>query len=492
MKKVIYSVFLALALYFLISFLLNISPPKERMDLNFDLSLPFYNATGKAKSVTLKSHFKNVGYDTLVINRISGNMLKVYLNGELVYKFGDLTANIWNKVFKIELKNLKEENELIIEIFGIYDVGLANIPFLTNYKIATRYVIYKEFFKEKFVYISIGISLISAIVSWIFGSSIKDRNLKISYLSFGIFLLFTALHLSHFSVRETMFNPNFYLMFLKIISLATYSSIVFYIYAVEVYKRNFFVSKWIVYVFVPILFLVSMSYDFVFYVKITQISNIIMIFFLIYAAIRVFYLKVEWLYFSSVFSAISVIHTIILLFYPSVRELLTGYAFSASAISVIIMISRDFKRVILEHSLLIEEVLTDPLTGAYNRKIIDKLRPGGYFILIDLNDFKELNDRYGHEYGDRVLKDFSKIVVENLPKKDYFIRLGGDEFAIITYFENPKGLVEKIRLQMKRKINLDFSYGISRYSQFERAYKKADEKLYKMKRQKSLKYKNKM
>ncbi|ABR30485.1 GGDEF domain-containing protein [Thermosipho melanesiensis] len=437
----------------------------------------------------LKGKFNNVGYDTLVFSRVSGNIIKVYLNNELIYKFGSETANIWNKTFKIELEKLKDENYLTIEIFGIYDVGLSSKPFLTTKENARKYVFYKEFFKEKFIYISIGISIISAIVSWIFGTAIRDIQLRYSYISFGIFFMLTAFFLLHFGVRETTFSLNLYFAFLKLLSLASYSSLVFCIYAVETYKNNKFTSRWIVIVFITFLILVSISFDFTIYVKVTQITNVFMIFALVYTVIRVFALKVEYLYFSSVFSAIVVIESIVSLFVPNTKELLTSYAFTVSAISVIVMLSKDFEKLVLEHRFLSNEILKDPLTNAFNRNIIDRLKPGGYFILIDLNDFKLLNDKYGHGYGDKILKSFSEIVEGNLSTNDYFIRLGGDEFAIVTHLEDPKGLIENIRKKVKEKINLDFSYGISRYVQFEKTYKKADEKLYKMKQQKALKYK---
>jgi diguanylate cyclase (GGDEF)-like protein len=84
----------------------------------------------------------------------------------------------------------------------------------------------------------------------------------------------------------------------------------------------------------------------------------------------------------------------------------------------------------------------DALTGIYNRYHFTKLAlmdmayagrhklPIGV-ILMDIDNFKKVNDRYGHQSGDLVLAQFAKIVVENKRTEDLFGRYGGDEFIIL-------------------------------------------------------------
>jgi diguanylate cyclase (GGDEF)-like protein len=80
----------------------------------------------------------------------------------------------------------------------------------------------------------------------------------------------------------------------------------------------------------------------------------------------------------------------------------------------------------------------DPLTGLANRRCFEdhldvKIRNGKRFclILIDLNDFKEVNDRLGHLAGDEVLKHFAGKLRSQFPSADLVARWGGDEFAVI-------------------------------------------------------------
>lgn len=89
--------------------------------------------------------------------------------------------------------------------------------------------------------------------------------------------------------------------------------------------------------------------------------------------------------------------------------------------------------------------ITDDLTGLYNRRYFysdsnqiynQSIRDGKplALILIDLDDFKAINDNLGHTYGDKILKEFSTILVENCKRPfDQVSRLGGDEFVIILY-----------------------------------------------------------
>jgi diguanylate cyclase (GGDEF)-like protein len=80
----------------------------------------------------------------------------------------------------------------------------------------------------------------------------------------------------------------------------------------------------------------------------------------------------------------------------------------------------------------------DPLTGAYNRnsykKVCDYLIKENIpfaLLYIDMNNFKRINDRYGHHVGDLVLKEMTRKLKSLLGKHDLLARLGGDEFAIL-------------------------------------------------------------
>jgi diguanylate cyclase (GGDEF)-like protein len=147
----------------------------------------------------------------------------------------------------------------------------------------------------------------------------------------------------------------------------------------------------------------------------------------------------------------------------------------------------------------------DQLTGIYNRGKIENLLKQEFerskrdfstfcMAIIDINKFKEINDTYGHNVGDKVLSQFAKITNSRIRKTDFFGRWGGDEFLLIRPNTSLDG-IEKLISDIKSSVysNLDtikegvtFSHGISIYKQddthYEQLVKRADVELYKVKK----------
>lgn len=101
----------------------------------------------------------------------------------------------------------------------------------------------------------------------------------------------------------------------------------------------------------------------------------------------------------------------------------------------------------------------DFLTGAWNRKYFNyrlkkeirdkqKNKQPLCLALIDMDNFKQVNDKYGHSVGDEVIKQVADILLSNVRHTDSVVRLGGDEFAIIfseTEMKKAKIISERIR-----------------------------------------------
>lgn len=100
----------------------------------------------------------------------------------------------------------------------------------------------------------------------------------------------------------------------------------------------------------------------------------------------------------------------------------------------------------------------DPLTGLYNRaayeKTVNKLSGKKPYsvIVMDINDFKEINDTYGHESGDMALKKVAKIVRETFGRRSICFRVGGDEFHVISG-ETDSFRIEQWLKNMERRLN---------------------------------------
>ncbi len=147
-----------------------------------------------------------------------------------------------------------------------------------------------------------------------------------------------------------------------------------------------------------------------------------------------------------------------------------------------------------------KEIYTDELTKAYNRKYLNTivhslLNKRKCFIIIDIDDFKKINDTYGHLSGDIVLQILSETISENLRKNDIFIRWGGEEFLIILDGVDNYKTALKVAQHLKDSIEtsnfidvkkVTCSFGVScsviqTKEDMKKLFKKADTALYKAK-----------
>jgi len=102
------------------------------------------------------------------------------------------------------------------------------------------------------------------------------------------------------------------------------------------------------------------------------------------------------------------------------------------------------------------EALTDPLTGIYNRRCFEEhlhryavesqdINSGLALIVVDLDHFKQVNDRFGHAAGDLVLKRVGAAVKDSLRHVDLPCRIGGDEFAALVQGVDEEGCLDIAR-----------------------------------------------
>jgi len=120
----------------------------------------------------------------------------------------------------------------------------------------------------------------------------------------------------------------------------------------------------------------------------------------------------------------------------------------------------DFLRNNLDHSL--ELAVTDQLTGLHNRRymegqleaLVNRSARGGEpvgALLIDLDHFKQINDNFGHDVGDEVLREFALRLATNVRAVDLPCRYGGEEFVVImpdTSLASAERIAERIRLHV--------------------------------------------
>lgn len=168
---------------------------------------------------------------------------------------------------------------------------------------------------------------------------------------------------------------------------------------------------------------------------------------------------------------------------------------------VIIGMVLDISKDIALHENLRKEAATDALTKIYNRRealkrielFFEQYQNGTLFI-IDIDNFKALNDTYGHPAGDEVLVALAEMLKRSVRCQDVVARLGGDEFLV--YFPSmgeQAAICAKAQMLQEKFASLSEKYGISdlhisigasmhrKGECFEELYRRADEALYKVK-----------
>lgn len=147
---------------------------------------------------------------------------------------------------------------------------------------------------------------------------------------------------------------------------------------------------------------------------------------------------------------------------------------------------------------------TDELTGMLNRRAFlqganifyennRRYGRGLYAVLIDIDHFKNINDTYGHPFGDEVLKEFGERLIKGIRKSDIAARWGGEEFVLllqevkeddsVAIAEKIRGDIEKLEIYFgDKKARLTASFGIAGLrdgdADMEELIGRADEALY--------------
>ncbi len=165
--------------------------------------------------------------------------------------------------------------------------------------------------------------------------------------------------------------------------------------------------------------------------------------------------------------------------------------------------NNEYKIISFEDVTEFNKIYIDELTQLYNRKIVVKKlsnlqQKEIYLIMFDIDNFKIINDTYGHNIGDIVLKKISSTILKNTRKDDIAIRWGGEEFLIVLKdiigFDIPKKIAENLRKSIEnisfkefdRTITCSFGIcsGIVEHEEsFMSIVKKSDNALYQAKKE---------
>lgn len=467
--------------------------------------LPAFEMYGpQPTTMELRTSFPAVDADTLVIPRQSGNAIEIRLNGRVIYSLGDFTqptANLWNYVQVVKLAEpLQPENELEIRLVSsYYSSGLNAVPYLSRYSQAAGRVAFLNWLYNDFLAGASGAALVIGLILFAL-AAIRQTRWSVEFWM-GLALVFGAFYILDMQFRISSGSLATFLWLKKGILLSGYLASLFFLCGLEKYVWDSFkISRWLAGLTALTAALILAAPNPEALGLVTNGGNaVLLINLLVAVALIVGGGKfLPWMLVPATWLMLSVLQMLLSIPLNITWPLMSPYALLVTTILV-------GTRLILETNQLHRENLVlqrikniDPLTGVMNRRFLAEQRENRhrYIVMIDLDYFKGINDRFGHAFGDQMLVRFAEVARQNLRPDDIVVRLGGDEFALMLdcgpLSPIDPGEVERIigRIQAQNSslyphYGLDFSYGIAPINgSVERALEEADRQMYQMKEQK--------
>ena len=451
--------------------------------------------------IELRASFHKLDADTLVIPRQSGNAIDVRLNGRLIYTLGDFsqpTANLWNYIHLIHLTEpLAEENLLNIRIASsFFASGLNSVPYLCRYEQCAGRVALLNWIYSDTLNIIFGAGLITGFI--LVAMALIRQNLVSTEFFIGFALLLGVFFLQDLPFRLTTGSISTFLWAKKIFLMSGYLATVSFLCGIELqYRKRIKLGHWLAIIALFIVLILFVSPDIYSISFVQTYANLVILIYLILTMGVIVRSKERpsWMLFPVTLLSLSILLVLIALPVGITWPVMVPSVFVVMNIIIGIRLILEYNQMFRENLSLRREKNIDPLTGVLNRNVLPELRANlhDYLVVIDLDRFKLINDRYGHAFGDQILTEFTRVVRQNLRQNDLVIRFGGDEFVLVlnNLPRTQQGqaevvsILERIRKQytvLHKDILLGFSYGITAiYTSIDEAIKEADRQMYQMK-----------
>ena len=417
----------------------------------------------------------------ILLSRIDSKGIILKVNNEEVFSIGVwLNSNIWTYSFAAPIHLKKGENTIEMKLKYLFDFNSIYPPSILD-KPWPLLMFLNLLFSGLSTYASF--SLFSFFVYFTV-LSVKVERIRYKYFIAALSLLSTAIFLSNMGFWYSVGPGNLIFLYKRLVYASIYLAFAFHqeLILLLFNKQVKYHSIKILSIITAILIIVIPDFRMARTLALRYAAPlfIVNISLITYRAVKY---NLRRLVPPSIVLFISLIHFYITSIFSYAAVPIVAYGLSYYAFSIV-----NFLRT--EHETLYTESEIDPLTKAYNRRILEDLEVSDEDVLVylDVDNFKEINDSFGHSFGDKVLKDLVNVIKDNIKGKDVVIRIGGDEFVIIirkcsTYYAHD--IVKTIEDEFKKRKGLTFSYGITALDKgLDKALEEADEYMYKLKNKK--------
>ncbi len=383
----------------------------------------------------------------VLISRLASNGYEVYWNDYYIGQEGIEKANIWNGTRFIPIPDelVKEHNTLRIENFAYYKSGITSHPiYILELERGYFYQTWLQFFNSDIVYIGLGVLLISfsllIILIFIFNTSTRNY----------IFLAFAMVFMGIYALDYTSisFLPLDYFTYKRIVMISFWT--ISMLYGISIYK--ILGNKLPLYTgilsWIGIVGIAVFSKDIIAFKTgygIWYMTQLLNIFTWVISAWISYKKKVE--------SRVFFVGFVTLLLFSGINLYLDNKGIFFSMNSPIIYISifsiiplmliyfyikESRSRLEREMELRKRADLKanhDALTGVFNKhyltEVIENILPPYSFAMFDFDDYKRINDNYGHRVGNELMKYIVDNMLGFLREEDILCRIGGDEFVVV-------------------------------------------------------------
>jgi len=455
-----------------------------------------------------EEEFLSLGENTdyhIAIYKFAARSYEIYFNDVKIAVLGDYkyNSNIWNDYFSdiIPSELIKENNTLRLHVYAENEIGLSDFPVIITDNLGIlKLNNFFMLFAKGLLDFSISFALITFIFL-IFFYFISEKNRKevlfFALSEFSIFLYFLN-DLSFYYMKNDL------LSFKKFIISMVYCSVFFVslaIYSRFKEKITLFLSFTMIYSVFQISFFSNDYYTFQEMYKYLNFLITLNIISWTYSALKdkkdIF--ESTMIFTGSVMILISSFYD----FFNNAMNRFTFFNYSSIgfiyfSFSLIVIVLNDYTLLHNKYKnqkqiseIIYERSIRDPMTKLYNKQhiydIIKEIKEDIIIYILDVDDFKEINDKFGHVMGDRAILAIAEISHSMEDNNFMCGRFGGDEFLYIIRNSSPDNSV-KIMTKVKEEINknnISVSIGgcyKKKDESVESALENADMVLYKIKK----------
>jgi len=456
-----------------------------------NVTAPFYRLLRKPSTVVLTTAVEKTSKPLyLYLPQVSASFWAVYSNDHLIGSAGfrfDRTAHFWYKPFLLEVPANTER--ITIELSGVYELGLDIVPRLIEEKETFRFSVLSFVFGD-FLSITIGLCITLFLVLYLVSHNMPQNKRRSNRL-FAISTLLAAIWTLDLMPFSTMYSASAMLLLRKFFVSSAYFGFVCLFTAVGLGFFEKLTRVDLVMVFLNlsaaiILWIAPSNYAF----KLTT-SRFAMILILnaLYLAYKVFRSYSKILFGFSLFFVLTVLFDAFILLFNLNFKLLSSFGVVSLFFGFSYNLVLEYREMTVLATVSHMRSLVDPLTGAYNRGILVEtaFNEKDCFVYLDLNSFKQINDTYGHEVGDKILILLVNTIRAKIKQNDIVVRMGGDEFLVIVRDCDPvsvKKLFDEAlaEFQNSHELKPTFSYGIKRFEgSYQQTLRAVDTEMYRMK-----------